>query len=173
MGIHASLVEVRGLGTLLLGPSGIGKSECALELVRRGFRFVADDVVELSRTPEGGLIGRPSPQLGDHLEVRGLGILSMRDLFGDEAIRESAGVDLVCRLVSREAPDVEFDRVGSVRERESVGGAEVERVVLPALPAGTLATLVEVAVRDQQLRLQGHNAAARFDAQLRERLRPS
>jgi HPr kinase/phosphorylase len=165
-------VEVRGLGTLLLGPSGIGKSECALELVRRGFFFVADDVVELTPTPDGGLIGRPSPQLGDHLEVRGLGILSMRDLFGADAVREEASVDLVCRLAPRGDSEVEFDRVGSVREKEPIGGAEVVRVILPALPAGTLATLVEVAARDQQLRLQGHNAAARFDAQLRERLRP-
>ena len=171
MGVHASLVEVRGLGTLLLGPSGIGKSECVLELVRRGFRFVADDVVELTPTPEGGLVGRPSPALGHHLEVRGLGILSMLDLFGADAIREEATVDLVCRLVPRDGSDVQLDRVGSEREKEPLCGVEIVRVTLPALPAGTLATLVEVAVRDQALRLQGHNAAARFDAQMRERMR--
>lgn len=173
MGIHASLVEVRGLGTLLLGPSGIGKSECALELVRRGFHFVADDVVELTRTDRGELMGRPSPRIGQHIEVRGLGILSIPDLFGAEAIRAETAIHLACRLVDRHDPGVEFDRVGSVREQERLEGVDVDRVTLPALPAGTLATLVEVAVRDQCLRRQGRNAAARFDAQLRERLQQS
>ena len=170
MGIHASLVEVRGLGALLLGPSGIGKSESVLELVRRGHGFVADDRVQLEVTPEGALVGRASPSLGHHLEVRGLGILSVRDLFGAEAIRPEASVALVCRLAPFESGQ-EFDRVGSEREVESLCGVEVPRVTLPALPAGTLATLVEVAVRDQALRLQGRNAAAEFEAQQRARMR--
>lgn len=161
------------MGALLLGPSGIGKSECVLELVRRGFGFVADDVVELTVTSEGTLVGRPAVALGHHLEVRGLGILSMRDLFGEDAIRAQASVGLVCRLAPRGTEDKEFDRVGSEREMETLCGVEVPRVTLPGTLAATQATLVEVAVRDQALRLEGRNAAAEFDAQLRERMRRS
>ena len=144
------------MGVLLLGPSGSGKSECALELVQRGHRLVADDVVVLER-------------IRDHVEIRGLGILSIRDLFGPEAVLEQARVDLVCHL---DPPGRlrEYDRVGLERPSERLAGVELPSLTLPARPGGNIATVVEVAARDHRLRASGVNAAARLDASLREEM---
>lgn len=168
MGHHGTLVDVAGVGVLLLGPSGIGKSECALELLRRGHRLVADDVVEVERDAQGAAIGRAAAHIGRHIEIRGLGILCVPDLFGEGAVQESARIDLACRL-RREAEGREFDRVGIERPLLDLSppGVQVPLVTLPAHPAGTLATLVEVGARDQALRATGVNGAARFDAALR------
>jgi HPr kinase/phosphorylase len=162
---HGVLVEVGGVGVLLAGPSGAGKSECALELVARGHRFVADDAVELTR--EGDLvIGRAAEAIGAHIEIRGLGILSVPDLYGPGAVRDAAVVDLICRLDPERA---DFDRTGIERESEELLGVSVPRVVLPSPPGASLATIVDAAARDARLRSAGSNAAARFDARLRER----
>jgi len=168
MGLHGTLVDVAGVGVLLLGPSGIGKSECALELLRRGHRLVADDVVEVELDAEGEPIGRAAAHIGRHIEIRGLGILCVPDLFGDGAIQASARIDMACRLRRQTADGEEFDRVGIARPSfEPAPGVAVPLVTLPAHPAGTLATLVEVGARDQALRASGVNGAARFDAMLR------
>jgi len=168
--IHGSLVELTDGGVLLLGASGVGKSECALELVRRGHRLVADDVVEVEVTTAGEPIGRSHAGIGHHIEIRGLGILSVPDLFGQQAVVDSTRIDLVCRLV-RDAPS--YDRVGMDRPvHELAEGVGTACVTLPAHPAGTLATLVEVASRDQALRRGGLNAAARFDEGLRREMEP-
>jgi HPr kinase/phosphorylase len=157
------------MGVLLLGPSGVGKSECALELVRRGHRLVADDVVELERGAGGELIGRALPRLGHHMEIRGLGILSVPDLFGPESVRERARVELVCRL-DPPAQGREYERVGIERATETLAEVAVPCVTLPARPAGNIATVVEAAARDQALRRAGVNAAARLDASLRREM---
>jgi HPr kinase/phosphorylase len=166
---HGALVEVGGMGVLLLGPSGVGKSECALELVRRGHRLVADDVVLLERGPEGELLGRALPRLGHHMEIRGLGILSVPDLFGPESVRESARVELLCRL-DPPAQGREYERVGIERPCETLAEVAVPCVTLPARPAGSIATVVEAAARDQARRRAGVNAAARLDASLRREM---
>jgi HPr kinase/phosphorylase len=166
---HGALVEVGGMGVLLLGPSGIGKSECALELVRRGHRLVADDVVEIERNEAGEAIGRPQARIGHHMEVRGLGILSVPDLFGQQAVKDSARIDLICRL-DAPSPDREYERVGIERPQERLGDVSLPCVTLPARPHGNIATVVEAAARDQALRLQGVNAAERFDARLRREM---
>ncbi len=168
---HGTLVEVGGVGVILVGPSGIGKSECALELVRRGHRLVADDIVEIRVDEQGAPVGRPDQHLGHHVEVRGLGILSVPDLFGERAVLSEARVDLVCQLQRYDVQPQGFDRVGIVRPTFVLDGARVPSVTLPAHPTGTLATLVEVAARDQELRASGLNAAARFDARLRREMR--
>ena len=163
--LHGSLVELDGIGALLLGPSGIGKSECALELVRRGHRLVADDVVEIQVNASAEPVGRAHESVGHHIEIRGLGILSVPDLFGRSSVLASCRIELACQLV-RDAPD--YDRIGIERPLYDLGdGVAVASVTLPAHPAGTLATLVEVAARDHELRLGGLNAAARFDADIR------
>jgi HPr kinase/phosphorylase len=163
---HGALVDVEGVGVLLLGPSGIGKSECALELVRRGHRLVADDVVVLERDAAGRLTGRTPDLIRHHMELRGVGIVYVPDLFGPESVRDVAEVGLVCRLEAWR-PDLEVERVGLERTAETWDGVDVPSLVLPARPAGSLATLVEVAVRDQVLRRRGHSAASRLDARLR------
>lgn len=171
MGRHGTLVEVDGVGVLLLGASGIGKSECALELVRRGHRLVADDVVEIRPNARGEPIGRASPRLGHHVEIRGLGILSVPDLFGEKAVAETARIDLACHMRRHEAGEGGYDRLGLERPAFALeGGAEVPSVTLPAHPAVSLATLVEVAARDHRLRASGLNAAERFDRRLRREM---
>ena len=160
------LVEVGGVGVLLAGPSGAGKSECALELVARGHRFVADDAVELTREGDR-VIGRAAEAIGAHIEIRGLGILSVPDLYGPGAVRDWAAVDLVCRL----DPDrADFDRTGLERASEDLLGVAVPLVVLPSPPGASLATIVDAAARDARLRRAGSNSAQRFAARLRDRM---
>lgn len=169
MRCHGALVEIGGAGVLLLGPSGVGKSECALELVRRGHRLVADDVVLLERNDAGEAIGRALPRLGHHMEIRGLGILCVPDLFGPESVRDSARVDLICRL-DPPAQGNEYERVGIERPTEQWVDVSIPRVTLPARPGSNIATVVEAAARDQALRGAGINAAARLDARLRHEM---
>jgi len=160
MRYHGVLVDVGGVGVLLAGPSGAGKSECALELIARGNRLVADDAVELSREGDR-VIGRAAKAIGPHLEIRGLGILNVIDLYGPSAFTESSAVDLICRLDPGRA---DFDRTGLERESEELLGIQVLRVVLPASPGTSLATIVDAAARDLRLRRAGTNSAERFAA---------
>jgi HPr kinase/phosphorylase len=169
MRVHGALVDVHGVGILLLGPSGIGKSECALELVSRGHRLVADDVVDLARDEAGRLVGSAPERIRHHMEIRGLGILYIPDLFGPEGVAESAAVDLVCEL-ERWREGAPYDRLGLERERTELEGVEVPRLVLPAHPGGSMATVVEVAAREHRRRLEGVNAAARLDDRLRREM---
>lgn len=170
MTIHGALVEVGGVGVLLLGPSGVGKSECALELVSRGHRLAADDVVELTRTAEGGLVGRAPERIRHHMEIRGLGIIYVPDLFGGDAVCDRAAVDLVCHL-ERWREGAEYERVGLERDLEELEGVELPRLRLPARPGGSMATVVEVAAREHHRRSRGDNAAARLDERVRREMR--
>ena len=177
--IHGSLVEVLGVGVLILGPSGVGKSECVIELVRRGQRLVADDVVRL-RSVGGGSVGGGEGQGGrrlvgwspehirHYIEVRGLGLMSVSDLFGPEATLDECDVGFVVRLEDWDKGR-DFDRIGLDRQRETFVGVEIPTVVLPVHAASNLATLVELAVRDWRLRERGVNAARRLDERLRAR----
>lgn len=167
--IHGSLVEVRGLGVLILGPSGVGKSECVIELVRRGQRLVADDVVRLRVSPDGrGLWGWSPEHIRHYIEVRGLGLLSVADLFGREATLDECEVAFIVRL-AEPMPGRHFERIGLERRHERLLGIEIPVVELPVHAGSNLATLVDLAIRDWQLRLRGVNAAQRLDERLRER----
>jgi HPr kinase/phosphorylase len=150
------------VGVLLLGASGIGKSECALELVSRGHRLVADDVVCVTRTPEERLLGRAPALIRHFMEIRGIGLLYIPELFGPEAVREEAEIDLVCRF-ERWREDASYERVGHERPNEAILGLARPALLLPVRPAGNMATLVEVAARDSQLRRTGPSAASRLD----------
>jgi HPr kinase/phosphorylase len=164
--IHGSLVEVAGVGVLILGPSGVGKSECVIELVRRGQRLVADDVVRLRRVDDR-LVGWAPPHIRHFIEVRGLGLLNVADLFGREATLDRCTVGFVVRLESVEAGRT-FERIGFEREREALLGTSLPMVRLPVHAASNLASLVELAIRDWELREQGINAAEKLDERLRE-----
>lgn len=165
--IHGSLVEVRGLGVLILGPSGVGKSECVIELVRRGQRLVADDVVRLRVGPDGrSLVGWSPEHIRHYIEVRGLGLLCVADLFGREATLDECEVAFIVRLAAP-IPGMSFERIGLERRRERLLGIEIPMVELPVHPGSNLATLVDLAIRDWQLRLRGINAASRLDERLR------
>jgi len=166
MTLHGSLLDVHGVGTLLLGPSGIGKSECALELLSRGHRLIADDVVVVRSTDEGRLVGSSPDSVRHFMEIRGVGIVSVIDLFGADAVRDEMTVDLVCHLVMwREG--VANARVGLTPTTEEIAGVAVPSLTLPARPGGSMATVVDVAVREHRLRRGGVVGARRLDERLR------
>jgi HPr kinase/phosphorylase len=158
---HGVLVDVYGLGILIEGASGVGKSECALDLISRGHRLVSDDVIELRCISGERLIGSAPDLLKEHLEIRGLGILNIRDLFGVSAITNVKNVDLSIKL-ERWEEAAEIDRIGLEGQSIEILGVSVPHVVLPVSPGRNLATLVETAVRVRLLRLRGYDAAQSF-----------
>jgi HPr kinase/phosphorylase len=165
--IHGALIHVLEIGVLLLGRSGVGKSECALELVARGHQLVADDVVRIrSGTSEDSLIGTAPELIRHYIEIRGIGLLYIPDLYGKDSVRMESPVDLVVHLEAwRDGK--EYERIGLERGRETVAGAALPSLVLPVRPARNMATLVEVCVRDHLQRRAGSNAARRLDERLR------
>lgn len=169
--IHGSLVEILGLGILLTGPSGIGKSECVLELVQRGHLLVADDVVRIRQVAEAGqapyLRGYAPPEIRHYLEIRGIGLLYVPDLYGRESCVEEANVDLICHL-EKWREGASYERLGLERPVEMMVGVPIPLVVLPVRPATSTASLVEVAGLDARRRAEGFNAAADLDARLRK-----
>ncbi len=163
--IHGVLVDVLGLGVLLAGDSGIGKSECALDLVCRGHRLVADDTVEVRRRAESIIIGSCPDLTRHHMEVRGLGLINIRDLFGVASTRTSKRIELVVQL-ERWDEALEYDRLGLDEEHLDLLGLKIPLIRMPVAPGRNLATLVEVAARNQLLRARGINAARRLAARL-------
>lgn len=159
--IHGVLVDVFEVGVLLLGRSGIGKSECALELVMRGHRLVADDVIEANYRPPGMVFGQPAALLRHHIEVRGLGILNIKDLFGVTAIRERKRIDLVVEL-SLWQPDADYDRIGLEDRHREILGMPIREVVLPVRPGRNMSSIIEIAARNELLRQAGHHSARDF-----------
>jgi len=158
--LHSVLLDVFGLGVLILGESGIGKSECALDLIDRGHRLVADDVVEIKRM--GDVLVGVSPDLTRfHMELRGLGVLNIKDLYGVSSMRLSKRVELVMQLERWEAGR-EYDRLGLRDETFLILGVEVPLVRIAVAPGRNIALLVEVAARNQLLREGGYDAAKRF-----------
>jgi HPr kinase/phosphorylase len=168
--IHGVLLDILGLGVLIVGESGIGKSECALDLVARGHRLVADDAVEVRRRAASIVIGSCPDLTRHHMEVRGLGLINLRDLFGVASTRTSKRVELVVQL-ERWDPAREYDRLGLEEKFYELLGMRIPLIRMPVAPGRNLAILVEVAARNQLLRSRGINAAreltARLDAQLR------
>lgn len=160
---HGVLLDIYGLGVLIEGASGIGKSECALDLIARGHRLVSDDVVEVRRIGTERLIGTAPELLREHLEIRGLGIINIRDLFGISATSASKSIDLSIMLEHWDEAG-EVDRLGIDAQAIEILGVAVPQVLIPVSPGRNLSTLVETAVRVQLLRVRGHNAAQDFVA---------
>jgi HPr kinase/phosphorylase len=169
--IHGVLMDILSLGVLITGDSGIGKSECALDLVVRGHRLVADDAVEVRRRGETDLIGTCPELTRHHMEVRGLGVINIRDLFGVAATRMSKRMELVVQLERWDAGR-DYDRLGLEENLWELFGVKIPLVHMPVAPGRNLAILVEVAARNQLLRARGLNAArdlaSRLDQQLRD-----
>ncbi len=164
---HGVLLDVLGIGILLLGKSGIGKSETALDLVVRGHRLVADDIVHIRRRGEKGtaIIGSGSGIIRHHMEIRGLGIINIKDLFGIAAVRETKKIELVIELVEWDETE-EYDRLGLDDEVFEVLGIAIPKLRLPVRPGRNVATIIEVAARNQLLKLQGHHSAREFQDRL-------
>lgn len=167
--VHGVLIDVFGQGVLLLGKSGIGKSECALELVMRGHRLVADDAVHCDWQPPGQIYGAPAELLAHHIEVRGLGVLDVRSLFGVAATRERKRIRLVIRM--REwGEDVDYDRMGIEDHYHEILGVPLREIVLPVRPGRSIANIIEVAARNELMRRSGVHAARDFFARLNRTL---
>src|SRR5213593_1700130 len=174
--MHAVLMDVLGLGVLIAGESGIGKSECALDLIVRGHRLVADDTVEMRRRQESILIGSCPELTRHHMELRGLGVINVKDLFGIASTRSSKRVEVVVQL-ERWAPTREYERLGLDDVFYEILGLRVPLIRMPVAPGRNIAILVEVAARNQLLRSRGHHAARalaeRLDQTLRQAAPPS
>lgn len=166
--VHGVLVKVSGLGVLIKGDAGIGKSECALELIKRGHILVADDVVEIQKMRGGHLIGSCPPMLQHYMEVRGLGIIDVELLFGVGSSIESAPVEMVVNLI---APTGEIDRLGIEQERTSILGKEVNALTIPVTPGRNLAVLIEVAALNQRLKSQGISSAKEFSKKILQQMK--
>jgi HPr kinase/phosphorylase len=167
--IHGTLVQVGRVGVLLLGRSGIGKSECGLELVMRGHRLVADDLVLVAYSEEGGTVGW-SPELVRHyLELRGVGIVHIPSLLGESAVVDESPIDLVVQLAVWQ-PD-EVDRIGLDQRTYKLGEVEVASYHLPVAPGRNVATLVEVAARTLALQREGRSVVAELEDRVLAQLR--
>jgi HPr kinase/phosphorylase len=167
--LHAVLLDVLGLGILITGESGIGKSESALDLIARGHRLVADDTVEVRRRSETILIGTCPELTRHHMELRGLGIINVKELFGIASTRSSKRVELVVQL-ERWDPAREYERLGVDDAYFEILGLKVPLIRMPVAPGRNIAILVEVAARNHLLRSRGLNSARLLAARLDERL---
>lgn len=155
-------VEIFGLGVLLAGKSGVGKSELALEMLARGHRLIADDAAEFELAHDGRVVGRCPPLLYGFLEVRGLGVLHVGRMFGEPALRASKALDLILRLDAGEGGEI--DRLRGRRIETPVCGKPIPEILLPVRAGQSLATLAEAACRDQTLKRDGYDAAEDFMA---------
>ncbi|MHB8420201.1 MAG: HPr(Ser) kinase/phosphatase [Myxococcales bacterium] len=162
--LHGVLVDVLGVGVLILGKSGIGKSECALDLVLRGHRLVADDIVDVKRKGDS-VVGAGSAIIKHHMEIRGIGIINIKDLFGVAAVRDHKKIEVVVELMEWD-PTVEYDRLGVDDRKFTVLDVEVPMLVVPVRPGRNMTTIIEVAARNHLLKLQGHHSALEFQEKL-------
>ena len=170
--VHGVLMDILGLGVLVIGESGIGKSECALDLVVRGHRLVADDAVELRCRAESFVIGSCPELTRHHMEIRGLGLINVQDLFGVASTRSSMRVELVVQL-ERWEHGREYDRLGIDNAFYEALGSRIPMIRMPVAPGRNVAILVEVAARNQLLRVRGHHSARRLVERLEHQLDPA
>jgi HPr kinase/phosphorylase len=168
--VHGVLVDVFGVGMLLLGKSGVGKSECALDLVLRGHRLVADDVVLCDVRPPNNVFGAPAAMLRHHIEVRGLGVLNIQTLFGVTAVRDRKRIDVVVKLCES-LDDLEIDRLGVDDKYYELLNVQIRQLSIPVRPGRDMAAILEIAARDELSRRAGHHSAREFYNSIERRLR--
>lgn len=162
---HGVLVEVYGEGILMLGESGVGKSETAIELVKRGHRFIADDAVEIKKVSAKTLVGS-SPEIIRHfIELRGIGIVDVRRLFGMGAVKETEKIDMVIKLEQWDKNKI-YDRLGLEQETTNILGIEVPTTTLPVRPGRNLAIILEIAAMNNRQKKMGYNTAEEFNKRM-------
>jgi len=167
--LHGVLLEIYGLGVLLIGESGVGKSESALDLITRGHSLVADDRVTVKRYPNGELVGFSEGPLRHHMELRGIGIINVQDLFGLASVRERANVDLVIELEHWQTGR-QYDRLGLDETLFNILDTPCPYIRMPVALGRNISVLVEIAARNHVLKLQGHHSAREFARKLEAQL---
>ncbi|MBU1862300.1 MAG: HPr(Ser) kinase/phosphatase [Candidatus Omnitrophica bacterium] len=167
--VHGTLVDVYGVGILLLGKSGVGKSECALELIERGHRLVADDVIDIRLRVGALLMGYKSEIISHHMEIRGLGIINILDIFGVGAVRNQKRVTLVVTL-ERWNPRREYERLGLEEKRYRLLNIDLPHLIIPVRPGRNIPILIEVAALTQRAKKMGINPAQEFNKRLLENM---
>ncbi len=169
--IHGVLVDVLGVGVLLIGRSGVGKSEAALDLVLKGHRLVADDVVEVTVRPPDTVWGAATELHQHHMEIRGMGILNITHLFGVAAVRDTKKIEVVVEL--SEVDEGNYDRLGTEAQVWPILQVDVPLVRIPLRPGRNIASLIEVVARNQILKYRGHDSAREFQEKVNARIRES
>ena len=164
---HGVLVEVYGEGVLLLGDSGVGKSETAIELVKRGHRLIADDAVEIKRVSATTLVGRAPEIIRHYVELRGIGIVDVRRLFGMGSIKETEKIDMVINLEPWQQGKM-YDRFGLEEQTTEILGIHVPTIVIPVCPGRNLSVVIEVAAMNNRQKRMGYNTAEEFNKRLME-----
>ena len=167
--VHGVLVDVLGVGVLLLGKSGIGKSECALDLVIRGHRLVADDIISIKKKMPAALVGQAGETIQHHMEIRGLGIINIKDLYGVSSIREKKIIDMVLELIEWD-PVQEYDRLGIDDQVHTILGVDLPHLRIPVRPGRNLTSIIEVAARNFLLKGMGYHSAREFHEKLLARM---
>jgi HPr kinase/phosphorylase len=167
--MHGVLIDVLGVGILLTGKSGIGKSECALDLVIRGHRLVADDMVFIKKKMPAALVGQSEEAIQHLMEIRGLGIINIKDLYGVSSIREKKIIDMQLELVEWDS-DQEYDRLGVDDRRVTILGVEIPHICIPVRPGRNLGSIIEVAARNFLLKGMGYHSARDFQERLLSRM---
>ena len=162
---HGVLVEVYGEGLLLLGESGIGKSEAAVELLKRGHRLIADDAVEIKRVSSKKCFGTAPELIRHYIELRGIGVINVAKLFGMAAVKESADIDLIINIVPWQNGEV-YDRLGLENQYTEIMGVKIPSITIPITPGRNLAVILEVAAMNNRQKKMGYNAAAEFTEQI-------
>ncbi len=166
---HGVLVEVYGEGILLLGDSGVGKSETAIELLKRGHRLIADDAVEIKRVSATTLVGRAPEIIRHYVELRGIGIVDVRRLFGMGAVKESEKIDMVINLESWQDGKM-YDRLGLDEQTTDILGIKIPSIVLPVSPGRNISVVIEVAAMNNRQKRMGYNTAEEFNKRLMENM---
>lgn len=164
---HGVLVEIYGEGILVIGDSGIGKSEAAIELVKRGHRLVADDAVEIKKISSSELVGGAPDVLRHYIELRGIGVINVAKLFGMGAVKDSAAIDLIINIVPWKDGEA-YDRLGLESQYTDILGVKVPSITVPVTPGRNLAVIFEVAAMNNRQKRMGYNAAAEFTEQLNQ-----
>ncbi len=162
---HGVLVEVYGEGMLLLGDSGVGKSETAIELVKRGHRLIADDVVDIKRVSAKTLVGTAPEIIRHYVELRGIGIIDVRRIFGMGAVKQSERIDLVIKLEQWQDGKM-YDRLGLDDQTENILGLEIPAITIPVKPGRNLAIILEIAAMNNRQKKMGYNTAEEFNKKL-------
>ena len=165
--VHGVLVDVYGIGVLIIGKSGVGKSETALELIKKGHRLVADDCVEIRQETENLIIGSPPPLLEHLLEIRGIGIIDIMTLFGASAIRPTKRITLIIELENWD-PEKIYDRLGLDEEKMKIIDTDITKLTIPVQPGRNVSVIIEVAAMNYRLKKMGVNAAQEFSRRLDE-----